>query len=196
MLIDHKPAAQYDFSHLAQEPGFESLPPPPANPLTESLDYIKVDNYFLKRPDGKTLSPLVRQETQPALIAGRLNEDCSSVVPLGPNCLLLCEFDGASSRNGIRGLDKHGLTGAFYVSHLAALSFSQSEVLARLVNQPDIIASDVLREMNPWLKSKLEKIDGVDYKDVLSIPGMASVICLIDANAGQASIANVKYPFS
>ena len=53
----------------------------------------------------------------------QLNEDAILIQPFGKNRFIVAVFDGATSQKTIAGLKKIGVSGAFYVSHLASLGF-------------------------------------------------------------------------
>ncbi len=120
----------------------------------------------------------------------KLNEDATLVVPLGYGRLLAVVFDGASSQKSIEGLEKYGMRGSWYISHLASLEFPNSEAFDRLQDNPKATAEDVMIILNRWLREKLEKIEGVDYNDRLAIPGMAATIAVIDYGTRKVSIAH------
>ncbi|MCL5435057.1 MAG: protein phosphatase 2C domain-containing protein [Patescibacteria group bacterium] len=122
---------------------------------------------------------------------GKLNEDATLVAPFGYGRLLAVMLDGASSRRPISGLAEFGVTGSWYISHIASLKFPYSKEYIALLTAPDITAKDVMISLNGWLKNELEKIEGVNYSDVLSIPGMAATIALVDYNRRIVSIAHV-----
>ena len=134
----------------------------------------------------------IRSETAPAYgIKDRFNEDCPMVIPMGEGRLLVAVHDGASSRKPIEGLIPLGVKGAYYVSHLASLHFPDSTECQELSHDPDITAGDVMRKVNKWLNTELSKVDGVDYNDVLSVPGMSATYALIDAPKNKITIAHV-----
>ncbi len=131
-------------------------------------------------------------ETAPAYgIEDRLNEDCPMIIPMGKGRLLVAVHDGASSRKPVYGLAALGVKGSYYVSHLVSLRFSLSDECQELSECPDITAGDVMRKVNGWLNQELSKVPGVNYGDVLSIPGMSATYALIDAPKNEITIAHV-----
>lgn len=154
---------------------------------------VQSKTFKLHLPGGENGIDLnIGIETAPAYdIEGRLNEDCPMVIPMGEGRLLVAVHDGASSRKPIEGLIPLGVKGAYYVSHLASLHFPDSTECQELSDDPDITAGDVMRKVNRWLKKELSKVDGVDYKNVLSIPGMSATHALFDASKNTITIAHV-----
>jgi len=121
----------------------------------------------------------------------KLNEDAICIYPIGPNRILAAVYDGASSQKPITGLESFKVSGAFYVSHLAALGFPTTEDYEKLTQNQDLTAKEIMIALNRWLYQELVKVQGVDYSDVLTIPGMAATIALIDFNKMKVSIAHV-----
>lgn len=121
----------------------------------------------------------------------KLNEDALLIYPIGNNRMLIGVLDGASSQKEIDGLKEYGVSGAFYISHLAAYGFVNSEEYKNLIKEENVNADEVMRVMNSWLRVQLEKIPGVDYSDVLTVPGMAATLAVIDYNNGKISLAHV-----
>ena len=154
---------------------------------------IQSETSKLHLPNGKNGINLdIGIETAPAYgIEGRFNEDCPMVIPMGEGRLFVAVHDGASSRKPIEGLIPFGVKGAYYVSHLASLHFPDSTECQELSHDPDITAGDVMRKVNRWLKKELSKVPGVDYNDVLSVPGMSATYALIDARKNLITIAHV-----
>ena len=124
-------------------------------------------------------------------IRKKLNEDAPLVLPLLKRRMLFGVLDGASSQRPIKGLEKNGVNGAFYVSHLASLGFAYSEQYRELTQRVKLTAGDVMRAMNSWLHSEMSQIEGIDYQDVLRIPGMAATLALVDYDKKEISIAHV-----
>lgn len=129
--------------------------------------------------------------TQGGQVEQKLNEDAICIYPIGSNRLLVAVYDGASSQRPITGLEPFGISGAFYVSHLAALGFPTTAEYAKLEELKELTAKEVMITLNDWLRKELGKVEGVDYNDTLSIPGMAATIALIDYNNQSVSIAHV-----
>lgn len=121
----------------------------------------------------------------------KLNEDTVLARPFGKDRLLVAALDGASSQKPVTGLETYGVKGSWYVSHLAALGYTQTERFKILQNIKGITAKDIVVDLNNWLREKLSKVEGVDYNDVLTIPGMAATFALIDFNDGKISIGHV-----
>ncbi len=130
-------------------------------------------------------------ETQSCNPSKRMNEDAILNVPMGEGRQLFGVLDGASSQKQIEGLAKYGITGAFYASHITSLGFSQSDQYKELCAQTTLTAGDVVRSINLWLHDKYQNIVGVNYGDVLSVPGMAATLALVDAANKEVSIAHV-----
>src|SRR3989344_6454831 len=121
----------------------------------------------------------------------RLNEDAILIQPLGKDRFVMAVFDGATSQKPIAGLEKFGVTGAFYVSHIASLGFPNSKEFDDLAKREEVSAKDFMIELNSWLYQQLSKVEGIDYQDVLTIPGMAATIAIVDFNTQKISIGNV-----
>ncbi len=134
---------------------------------------------------------LLEAETLGANPEGKLNEDTFLAIPMGEGRILFAVLDGASSQKKIIGLSQFGIRGAFYVSHLVALGFPNSSVHQELISRESFTATDVLKTVNTWLHGQMQKIEGVDYTDPLSVPGMAATFVLVDSKKGEATIAHV-----
>jgi len=122
---------------------------------------------------------------------GKLNEDAILIENLGDGRAVFAVFDGASSQAPIKALEEHGVSGAFYVSHLAAFGFSTSEEYKELCDKEDVSPREFILTLNSWLYDQMNKIDGVNYDDVLTIPGMAATIVIVDFNKQSYSIGSV-----
>jgi hypothetical protein len=125
----------------------------------------------------------------------KLNEDAFlhldfSDDPQNPR-QLLAVIDGASSQMPIAALDRYGVSGAFYISHLVEFGFPKSELYKSLKSQPELSAKDIVIALNGWIKEHLEVIDGVNYNDAATIPGAAATFALIDFAKGNISLAHV-----
>jgi len=167
----------------------------PRAELAQSFEYSFSQELFI--PDETTgLNITIKAETKSGNINGRLNEDSTLITPIGNGRKLVAVLDGTSSQRDIAGLARYGLSGACYVSHLVSYSFTRSSEYQSLVLEGDISAADIMRTMNGWLRSRLSQIEGVDYQDVLSIPGMAATFCLIDAHKNEISVAHVADPLA
>jgi hypothetical protein len=142
---------------------------------TWSADVRFASDEEVKRPEG------VR----------KLNEDAILVRPFGRNQLVAAVFDGASSQKPVSGLEQRQLKGSWYVSHLAAMGFPFTPEYRELEANTDTTAKDFTVALNRWLKQELSKVPGVDYNDVLTVPGMAATIALIDYSKKHISIAHV-----
>jgi hypothetical protein len=119
------------------------------------------------------------------------NEDSYANIDIGPGRTLFALIDGASSQAPISGLEKHGVSGAFYVSHLIAYGFKSSESYKELCSRTDIKAKDIMVSVNDWVRGEMQKVEGVDYNNVLTIPGAAATFVLLDISNEQMSIAHV-----
>jgi len=119
------------------------------------------------------------------------NEDAYTNLNLGQGRTLFALIDGASSQAPISGLAKYGVSGAFYVSHLIAYGFKYSDAYQELCTMPELNAKDVMIKVNTWVKGEMEKVEGVDYENVLTIPGAAATFALLDFNSDKLSIAHV-----
>mgnify|MGYP001609528563 FL=1 len=104
--------------------------------------------------------------------------------------LLFAVLDGVSSQMEIAGLSQFGIKGAFYVSHLVALGFPNGSVHQELKSREILTATDVLKSINVWLHEQMQRIEGVDYTDPLSIPGMAATFALVDSKKREVTIAH------
>ncbi len=122
---------------------------------------------------------------------GKLNEDAIMIENLGDGRAVFAVFDGASSQAPIKALESHGISGAFYVSHLAAFGFPTSDIFQELSQRDIVTAGEFTRALNKWLYEQMSQVDGVDYNDVLTIPGMAATIVVVDFNKQNLSVASV-----
>ncbi len=163
---------------------------PPEN-LTNILHQSRVENFHLTNKDGG-VNLTVKVETVPAPgIEKRKNEDCPWIARLGDDRLVAAVIDGASSRLKNEFLAKLGYAGAFYASHAVGMGFENSEEFQLLAQTPGIKASDVMIAANKYLKRQQEKIPGVDYKNVLTVPGSSSTFVLFDAGNNEITTAHV-----
>jgi len=127
----------------------------------------------------------------------RLNEDSyfsidmSGYVPGISHRTLSAVIDGASSQAPILGLEKYKVSGAFYISHLISLGFPQSDLYKELRMRENLTAKDIVIELNGWVKEQLQKVEGVNYNDVLTIPGAAATFALVDLISKKVSLAHV-----
>jgi len=164
------------------------------NTSHESLTQIqhqKVNRIINLGTDKVELKLAFEAETLGANPEGKLNEDSFLAIPMGKGRELFAVLDGASSQKEIAGLSKFGIRGAFYVSHLVALGFPNSPVHQELTSRESLTAGDILKTVNVWLHDQMQKIEGVDYTDPLSIPGMAATFALFDSKKGEVTIAHV-----
>lgn len=150
-----------------------------------------LEHSFTKRVDLIDLGVVIRQETRGSSVSGRPNEDSPFVIPMGKGRELVSVLDGASSRKAIAGLEVRGVSGAYYISHLVSLEFVNSEEYRELCNRETLTAGDVMRTVNRWLFENLNKVEGINYQDILSVPGMAASFCLIDAPNKVMTVAHV-----
>lgn len=162
----------------------------PCAELPQCSDYSRSQNLLL--PNGNhDLGMILREETKSGNPNGRINEDSTLILPMGKGRELVAVLDGASSRKEIAGLEKYHLSGACYVSHLVYCNFAKSPEYQSLTLKEELSAGDIMRTVNGWLHSKLSLVEGVDYRDVLSVPGMAASFSLIDAHKNEVSVAHV-----
>jgi hypothetical protein len=154
----------------------------------ETQDTINSAYLYTDKKTGRQIKLVV--ETRGGQ-EGRLNEDAVLLEDLGDGRLAVAVLDGASSQAPIEALAKLGVSGAFYVSHLASFGFRTSEEFKQLTDNPDITAKDFVVSLNRWLYQQLSEVEGVDYGDVVTIPGMAAVVTIIDFNDMTCSVANV-----
>jgi len=148
---------------------------------------------FALRLEGKDDAPIARFSL--ATLGGdtrnKLNEDAPLVLPFGRHRMLYGALDGASSQRPISGLEAHGVNGAFYVSHLLSSGFGFSEQYKNLTTKDKLTAGDIMKAINSWLHSEMGQVEGIDYQDVLKIPGMAATLALVDYEGQEISIAHV-----
>ncbi len=126
----------------------------------------------------------------------RLNEDSLLVSSFGNKKQLFTVFDGASSQKPIEGLQKFEwagapISGAFYVSHLASLEFPSTREYQDLISNPNASAYDFINGLNSWLRQRQGRVEGVDYSDVLTIPGMCATSVVVDQEKGKVTGAHV-----
>lgn len=133
----------------------------------------------------------VYAETLGSGAAGKLNEDSFSELPMGEGRTFFAVFDGASSQKEIKGLSSVEISGAFYISHLASLGFRTTSEYAELCQKPELSAKDIMIVMNKWIQKKLEDVEGIDYSDIPSVPGMAAAFMLVDMPNKRLTIAQV-----
>lgn len=157
--------------------------------------------WFLKDKDVSKVEQDIRHEEFPfgsvyietlgSGSEGKMNEDAPLVLDMGRGRVLLAVLDAASSQKKIESLDREGISGAFYVSHLASFGFEASQEYKDLCAMDDLSAGDIMIDMNKWLYGKMLNVPGVDYSDIPSVPGMAAVFLLVDPIAKRLSIAQV-----
>lgn len=119
------------------------------------------------------------------------NEDAYMNIDLGRGRTLFGLIDGASSQAPISGLAKYGVSGAFYISHLIAYGFKKSDTYKQMCLEPGLNAKDVMVKVNDWVREEMKKVEGVDYENVLTIPGAAATFALLDFEKDQLSLAHV-----
>lgn len=137
---------------------------------------------------GRSILPF-QIETMPP-VGKRLNEDAFLLEKVAKGRKLVAGvIDGATSQKPIQ--DIAPVTGAFHLSHLAAYCFSRSQTWQSLLQDESLNAAQIMAALNLWLWQQLKDIDGVSYDDVLTIPGAAATIVVIDPTAYIATFAHV-----
>jgi len=174
--------------------------------LLEGLDNLKAlaDNprySFLKDKDLSRIQKdyreinypfgTVRIQTLASEPEGKLNEDAPIVLNMGKGRELIAVLDGASSQKPMYGLNKDGISGAFFVSHLLSMGFETTPEYKDLCDRTELSAKDIMIEMNKWIYGKIKDIEGVDYTDAATVPGMAAAFVLIDEPNKRLSLAQV-----
>lgn len=154
-------------------------------------DLQKMASEFVIQTGENGDSIRLTMTTERADISQSLNGDAILFCPLGRRRILLGVLDGVKSRKSISGLEPLDARGAFFISHLIALGFPTSESCRNLAAEESLSAGDVMRKINNWLYQELKKVTGVNYEDVLTVPGVAATITLIDLPQNQISIAHV-----
>ena len=164
-----------------------------------NLPRIVVEGQDIRLKASMSLSSMGEFEIRGECIAGentrpgpRLNEDTIFTLQTekGSKCLIAA-IDGASSQKGITGLEHYGISGAYLISHLLSYGLSQCAEWKRKSREKDFTAADIIIAANSFAGRYIPRIKGVDYNDVLTIPGAAAVFALIDPERGIVSIANV-----
>ncbi len=130
-------------------------------------------------------------ETLASGAVGKLNEDAPMVLPMGKGRTLFAVLDGASSQKQISGLHPSGLSGAFYLSHLASMGFGTTAEYANLTQKAELTAKDIMVTMNEWIHEKLRNVPGIDYSDISTLSGMAAAFMLVDIPNKRLTIAQV-----
>lgn len=143
----------------------------------------------LESDPGKRL--MVQAGTLGAEPENKPNEDTFMILPFGEGRMLFSVIDGASSQKEISGLSKHGVKGSFYISHLLSEGFSLCPEYHDLCQKDSLTAGTIMRVVNRWLFSNLAKIEGVDYSDYATIPGMSTTFALVNGRDGLISVAHV-----
>ncbi|MBT4124072.1 MAG: hypothetical protein HN981_02860 [Candidatus Pacebacteria bacterium] len=156
--------------------------------LHQAQDTVSRSQMYEDEASGKEMRFIV--ETRGGK-EGRLNEDAVLIEQFGKGRMVVAALDGASSQRPIAGLEEHGVSGAFYVSHLAAFGFPTSKVFKELSQKENVTAKEFTIALNTWLYDQMSQIEGVDYNDVLSIPGMAATISIIDLANDNITVAQV-----
>lgn len=153
-------------------------------------DYGHSENIHLESR-SHVLTLRHQSETLGGNPVGKLNEDALLSIPIGQGRYLFAVLDGASSQKDIAGLAQHGVSGAFYASHITSYGFIESPEYKALQRRPTLTAGEVMRAVNSWLHAQYANVYGIDYNDVLSIPGMASTFAVVDAAMQEVTIAHV-----
>ncbi len=122
---------------------------------------------------------------------GKKNEDSYTVLPMGKGRTLFAVLDGASSQKKIEGLDDVGISGAFYISHMASMDFAGSLECQELCTRQELTAKDAMMAMNSWIHTRLKQVPGIDYSDACSVPGMAAAFLLVDISEKRLTLAQV-----
>lgn len=196
-LSEMGPDSYYNFLSQFQtstNPNIERFYGSPSSDRLERLQY-NIDRNFIRVPGSELLIPVNTGTWGSDVEFGakedrRLNEDAVLTVPFGNGRVLAAVFDGASSQRPISGLDKDGVKGAWMVSHLASVKWPESEIFKKLSEDPQTSAQDVMVELNNWLRGELSGVEGVDYGNVLFIPGMAATLAIIDRKRGKIQISH------
>jgi serine/threonine protein phosphatase PrpC len=129
-------------------------------------------------------------ETLASEPGGKLNEDAFLALPFGDGRKLFAILDGVTSQITLEAFRKPRLGGGYYASHLV-LGFEKTEEYEKLIKRNNLSASDIMREINGWIGKELQKIEGVDYKNAPTIPGMAATFMLLDTKESQITFAHV-----
>jgi|GEM_PF-2621423 len=168
--------------------------------------YDDVNVRFPARPGADVAHPMLMELGCTTIASdpeNKLNEDVFMELDLTPvNDIaatpeverarkLVTVIDGASSQLPIAALEKHGVSGAFYISHLIKYGFGQSDVYNELRSRQDLTAKDIVIAMNGWIHSQLEQVEGVNYADAATIPGAAATFALVDFPAAKVTLAHI-----
>jgi hypothetical protein len=154
----------------------------------DGVEPDKLEHNIIKR---KLNFGSVFAETLGSGATGKMNEDSLAILPMGMGRTLVAAFDGASSQKKIGCLSAEGISGAFYLSKLISLGFEKTYEYKRLCQTEDLTAKGVMVFMNKWIRGNLEKVEGIDYNDTPSVPGMAAAFLLIDVPKGKLTISQV-----
>lgn len=128
-------------------------------------------------------------ETMPP-VGKRFNEDAFFFEKTADNTtLVIGVIDGATSQLPIAGLLP--ATGAFHVSHLASIAFTQTAEWKKLAQTHSLDALQVMTALNTWLNKQLAGIAGVTYDNVLTIPGAAASLVTISPSTQTGTFAHV-----
>ncbi|MFZ5932901.1 MAG: protein phosphatase 2C domain-containing protein [Patescibacteria group bacterium] len=157
----------------------------------DQIQHGSLSKTLILQENGRQKTISVFAETLAANPDKKLNEDSYLVLPFGAGRMLFAVMDGASSQREIEALAAYGVTGAFYISHLVSLGFKDSPQSQELSQRENLTAGEIMKTVNSWIFEKMQKVPGVNYSDVLSVPGMATTLILIDLTNSQATIAHV-----
>lgn len=174
---------------LKHEPVFWYMKHTPESTLVK-IQHERLSKTVEVGTGKKQLKLSFNAETLGSNPEAKLNEDAFLNISMGEGRDLFAVLDGASSQKEISGLSKFGVRGAFYVSHLVALGFPNSSVHHELTSRKNLSAADVFKSVNSWIFDQMKQIEGVDYKDPLSIPGMAATFVLVDSEKRKLTIAH------
>lgn len=157
--------------------------------------------WFLKNKDLKHIQHDIKREefsfgsvyieTLGSGADTKLNEDSLMVLPMGEGRILFAVLDGASSQKEIHSLSSEGISGAFYISHLISMGFETSPEYTDLRQRRELSAKETMVAVNKWIFGKMKKVQGVDYFDTPTVPGMAAAFLLVDQPNRRLSIAQV-----
>ena len=113
----------------------------------------------------------------------RPNEDAFGIVKAG-GVLFAAVFDGTTSVQPIELLEQRGITGAAFAAQLLKRALAA-------VATGEISARDVLVELNSALYQTCTGIDGIDQRDVNSLPASSATVVKVDPGKRAIELAHV-----